>query len=857
MTEIIHNNTSQTTLLLTKYSIPFVQDRLVKRERLFALLDEGLSRRLTLISGLAGAGKTTLLSSWLASRSISSVAWITLDTGDNDPVRFWNYLLAALKKTFPDLHIDIPSFSSSPTLAELELVIAVLINSLAARAATIVIIMDDYQVIDNPVIQANMSLLIDHLPAHVHIYLAGRISFSLPLARLRARAQLLEIHSPDLRFRNDEINAFFHLTPECKLDNTEIALLEEKTEGWAAGLRLVSIFLRSLSHKSHFFAAFKGTHYSVADYLLTEVFYQQPEETQFFLLYTSVPQHMTSSLCDAITERHDSETMLVRLERANLFLFSLDTTHCWYRYHHLFSDFLRWYLKQKKPDFIPILLTRAIAWYVQHDMRLDAIELALIWRDFDQATDLLVSIADSLLERHELTTLLRLVEQLPPSHAKKYPQLLVCQCWALLTIGQVEAAERCLDLVSDMAVQPEVSYDIITIRMMITTLRGDTAQKFEQAAHTDQSPSWLHGVPSLQQGLLNVFHGDHIAGKKAFTEASQIGLKANNYYGALVATCQLATLEQAQGKLHQSANTYTKALQTAQVDTAFLDASPAHIGLAGILLEWNDLVEADEHIQCGIRQSQQSGNQATLLSSYLALAQLYQARGETTATEKTVQEIEGLLQAQKHSSFLLYLLADTIIRMYLLQNNISAARKWERFCLPATSPPLDPFSLFALCSAARLRLAEHNFHAALRMLDPLRQYAEANQFYGPLLTVLLLQARALHALAKQSQALTILARAFALAEPERYCRTFLETGTPMVHLVSQLLLAQNQGYLKAAKCSRHYVQSIFSLLVGEKQKTAQLIPVVAPSSHHLLSTRELEILQLIAYGFSNQEIALF
>lgn len=852
-----NSNTSSNQLLGTKFSLPPIRSELVQRARLLLRLDEGRSSRLMLISAPAGSGKTTLLGFWLAQQPASCRAWLTLDASDNDPIRFWRYILAAFAHIRLDLPADLEPFLplDIPPVA-LEMMVTSLINALSSDTREILLVLDDYHMIDNPLIHKSLSFFIDNLPGHIHLYLTGRSVPPFALARLRVRNQLQELQGEDLRFTLEEARTFLQQMPGLALAEPEIALLEERTEGWIAGLQLAAISLRNRLDQHELLATFSGTHHHVTEYLLTEVFQQQSAGLQNFLLLTSVLQRLESSLCEAVTGMRESEQMLISLEQLNFFLVPLDQQRRWYRYHQLFADFLRQRLAQTQPDLPSILLSRASQWCTGQGLTLEAIEYALSACAFPAALDLIEILADDLFKRRELTTFLRWMNAVPVSSLQAHPQLIIGQGWLFLSLGQAEAAEKYITMLSHTPSSPEVNAELAALRATLAAMRGDPAQIQEQIqqldAHLMHIPSWLHGIAALNQGTVHALSGDISAAIEQFSAAAEIGLQQGNSYGALVATCQLGAVELMQGKLQQSAETYSRAIQLARNDRNLLDASLAHIGKSGILLEWNRLAEAAAELQTGIAQSQRSGNQATLTFSYLNMAQLYQAQGRVAESQQALKEVERLLQDQQLFPFLLISIADTAIRLCLLQENQSAIRGWARYCEMEPQAPLDPFSLFSYLAAARLHLVASDPQRALLLLLSLRQFAETNAWHGPLINTLLLEAVAYQMLARYSQALAALARALELAEPERYQRVFLDAAPRINELLLRVLRAQQRGKLKAWTFSTDYVKSLLS----QCPPAAEPVPAAFPlqTLPYPLSERELEILRLIAQGLTNQAI---
>jgi LuxR family maltose regulon positive regulatory protein len=335
-----------TPLLKTKLYIPPVRPVLVPRPRLIERLNAGLQRKLTLISAPAGFGKTALAAQWISDLQSPVVAWLSLDEDDNDPARFFTYLIAALETVQADVGVDALALLQSPQPPPLQAVLTMLINSLTTIPADFVLVLDDYHVVEQQPIHDALTFLLDHLPPQMHLVIASRADPPLPLARLRTRSQLTELRAADLRFTPDEAAAFLNQAMGLSLSPEDVAALEARTEGWIAGLQLAALSMQGRDDIPGFIAAFTGSQHYILDYLVEEVLQRQPESIQAFLLQTSILERMTGPLCDALTDTGDGQTMLDRLEHANLFIAPLDDERHWYRYHRLFADFLRARLRQ-------------------------------------------------------------------------------------------------------------------------------------------------------------------------------------------------------------------------------------------------------------------------------------------------------------------------------------------------------------------------------------------------------------------------------------------------------------------------------------------------------------------------------
>ncbi|MFY9849121.1 MAG: hypothetical protein WAK83_16240, partial [Trebonia sp.] len=437
-------------IVATKLHVPELLAGRVSRPSLVAELRAAAAVRLVLVSAPAGAGKTTVLASWRADPAEQRpFAWLSLDSRDNDPVRFWTYVLAALRTVAPDLGagVDDALLSAAGDLTELAL--PLLVNALTSVPEPIVLAFDDYHAISNADVHQSMDFLIDHLPRTVQVAVAGRSDPPLALARLRASAELLEVRVDDLRLSTEETTALLNGSLRLGLTQEQVRMLRERTEGWAAGLQLVGLSLRGRENRERYIASFAGDDRQIVDYLMAEVLDRQTPGVREFLLRTSIAARLTGSLCDALLDRTDSARRLVELERANLFLVSLDERRQWYRYHHLFGDLLVHELSLAMPDEVVQLHRRAYEWHLREELVAEAITHAIAAGDHSQAAELIAASWLDFVNRGELATVEAWTRALPPKLAESDPRLCLARAWMLLVLGrpgdveaEVRAAER-------------------------------------------------------------------------------------------------------------------------------------------------------------------------------------------------------------------------------------------------------------------------------------------------------------------------------------------------------------------------------------------------------------------------------
>ena len=448
------------TLLSTKLHIPHPHRELVHRPRLIERLDAGFQGKLTLVSAPAGYGKTTLVSDWMT-RSQIPAAWLSLDASDNDLARFFSYLIAALQQIHPDIGADIQPIleTDADPPDEIEPLLTALVNDIATSASRFALVLDDYHVITKLRIHRALDFLFDHIPAGMHVVIISRADPPMPLGRLRVQRELTEIREADLRFTLDEATAFLNDLMGLALSNEDVVNLEARTEGWIAGLQLAALTLQGRPDQHDQVVAITGSHRHLIDYLVHEVMSRQPEEVRTFLLRTSILEQFNASLCDAVLDegRNRSKEILEKLERAHLFLIPLDYRREWYRYHHLFADFLRQRLHETQPEIVPELYIRASQWYEANGMVDQAIQHALAGDDVTRAAQLLDdNVQTFILSSAAVNRVIRWANRLPVEARSKFPRLCIYHAWALQFEYQLEAAESTLTLAETHLAEPGV-----------------------------------------------------------------------------------------------------------------------------------------------------------------------------------------------------------------------------------------------------------------------------------------------------------------------------------------------------------------------------------------------------------------
>jgi LuxR family maltose regulon positive regulatory protein len=871
-----------TTLLATKLYVPPTGQIQVLRPRLLAALSQALTRRLTLVSAPAGYGKTTLVSHWLRSTGVPS-AWLSLDDEDNDPIRFLQYLITALQQILPDLQIDPPGMLHGVQPAASATLMSVLINEIAERAeraSPLVLVLDDFHVIHAQSILDMLSFLLERLPPQVHLVIISRTDPPIPLSRLRAQDQLVDIRISQLRFTLDEITAFLNEVMGLGLSSADIASLERRTEGWIAGLQLAALSMKGSDDAHSFVSAFTGSHHYIVDYLVEEVLRLQPESLRSFLLRTSVLERMCAPLCDAVLadqepkEKSSDETQfstlnsqatLESLERANLFIIPLDNERRWYRYHHLFADMLNRRLEFLHPRQVPELHLRASRWYEQNEVIPAATQHALMAGDQQRAARLIEQNGCQLIMSGEVVTLLKWIEAVE-SHAPTHPWLAIQKAWALSLTDHPELVEPTLHSAEQVisALEPTIEVKIMlgtiaAARAYSANKRGEThaaadfaRQALEYLPDDNPFSCSIRSVTIAILGDASQMEGNLEQARLAYAEALRIGQVSGNVHTVVMANIDLADVLMRQSELHQAARIFSETLQLATRPDGGRSplADRVFAGMSSLYYEWNRLEAAGQYTYDCIELCRQWGNFDLLAEAYVTLARLEQAQCRPVEAQRAMR-LAGQLQAEHRLSHRRSRwVQSALAHLWISQGDLERASQHLQGIGVSTegisgSAEIGPLIEHEYLTLLRLRLARGEYEAALALSKLLLQKAESANRIGKVIEILVLRAIAFQGKRDSVQALEALERAVTLAQPQGYLRTFLDEGEP----VARLLKASR---LKFEGLPRQYADELLIAFSGQKPEEPglQAGTLVEP-----LTQRELEVLKLIEAGCSNQEIA--
>ncbi len=911
-------------LLTTKLYVPRPRPGLVARPRLTQRLEAGAraGHRLTLVSAPAGFGKTTLVAEWLQAwdetgasplavradadrsgrrhpcatqrRAVAGgtpparVAWVSLDEGDNDPVRFFGYLIAALRTLGEDVGQATQSLLGGPHVPPVESLMTLLVNDVAAWLASLpahpgpgfVLVLDDYHLIRTPLIHDALTFLLAHQPPRMHLVIATRKDPPLPLPRLRVRDQMTEIRAADLRFTVEEATAFLNQALGTSLESELVAALEARTEGWIAGLQMASLSMQGSGHPDHdprqarervadFVAAFSGSNRHVIDYLAEEVLSQQAEADRDFLRQVAVLDRLSAPLCDAVTGRDDSDAVLQRLERANLFLVPLDAERRWYRYHRLFADFLR---TELDPQNASALHLKAAHWFEAQHLLPEAVAHVLASGDDEEAARIVTDACGQALVEGALTTLLGWLDALPDEVVRADPDLATMKAWGLSATGQVEAGMSYAR--SAEAALPADGDPIRRGRLL--SLRCYAAETHEVLELAQEALDLLGDADPPSRSITLFMLGDaqdavgNVAEAiRAFRQALHLEQRYDNLLIAAVAAGHLAFSLNAQGRRREAVALCTEAIQR------HVDARGNPLPLAGLLLvalgtleyEANELAQARGHLEQGLTLGQQSATMRIVLCSLEALALLQCATGEMDQALATIQEAERL--ASQAGERLWHRTSEALkADLQLIQGNRVAAERWaaglDVQAGALADEPRDTARKFEYPVRVRLLLAQARPEEALDLLARLERSAARGDRQRELITIHIQQALAAALLGRRTNALDYLDRAVRLAAPEGYVRAFLDEalwergfpdagfpgeGPALVHLLRQ---AAAQGVEPS------YVGRLLAAFDGETGHGRAARDPILPDTLPLLeplTEREMQVLRLMAADLSAPEIA--
>jgi LuxR family maltose regulon positive regulatory protein len=875
---------TSTVILQSTITPPRLPVQHVARPRLLALLEQGRLRPVTLVSAPAGSGKTTLLAEWAATIA-RPVAWLSCEEAENDPARFLSSLIAALARV--DARLDTAAQTERPWHPpEHEQVLTRLLNDFERLLQhDTILILDDVHALTSEASQALLLFLLNHLPSRLHLLIGTRMD-PPRLARLRARQQITELRSQELGFTPAEVEAFAHAMG-LPLGSEAIRLLEERTEGWIAGIQLLLLVLRGHADVAEVLRVPSMVPRFLLDYVCEEILLQQSPEMQRFLLQTSVLERLTGPLCESVTAAGGGQQKLASLLQANLFVSALDDTDTWYRYHPLFAETLRSQLQKQEPALVSELYRRASRWYEQHGWAEDACEYAYRASDLPHAARLLAELVPSLVEQGKLVRLSHWLDRLPQEVISASVPLSLAWIWTqpLRTSqppdpeGVIKHLEGVIEHLTvllkthakdDPEAQAELQRELTLQQATQALARGDIPQALSRAAEMTRSltgpeTTWSRFTLWRQRVLLGAaYHvsGDLLASEQTLRQALPEGSPSPNF----VVIASLDELYEELGRLRELGRLYEDLFRALawHHHLPSLALALAHQRYGVLLYEWNRLQEAESEAQQSLelvpRLDLARPSPWLTLLGLGVLVRVALAQGNSERARQLL-ESEAFDVAQfpvsQASKDVLILLP---VRLALRCGQLEPALQWASACGlhsddPLTSP-LGKGRYAGYVTLARVLIARGRGHPnalalsqAQILLDHLLEISVGTGAHGRLIEIQMLRALALHAQGKARQALATLGPILAQAEPEGYLRLFADEGKVMAHLLA--LIAS------FTTASPDYLQRIQAAIVPvwQAQPDAATQPAPRSTLYEPLSAREWDVLQLVAEGLSNQQIA--
>ncbi|MEK4073987.1 LuxR C-terminal-related transcriptional regulator [Paenibacillus sp. FSL M7-0656] len=853
-------------ILSTKLTIPVQRSHVVDRPRLYVRFGEGMHAKLILVSAPAGSGKTIVVNQWVKSSSIDT-AWLSLEEADNDPSRFLTYLCASLQTIVPKLAEGIMGFVQSSEPPPIETIITYLLNEVSQITNHFVLVLDDYHLMTSEVIHQALVYLLRHMPPHMHIVMTTRQQPKLPLARLRAKGELIEIRGSDLRFTSAESSEFLDRVMGLKLSEEHVALLEKRTEGWVAGLQLAALSMQGSSDPNHFMETFSGRDAFVLDYLMEEILQGLTEQVQNFLLKTCMLDRLCGSLCDAIFDidepkEHESvdftgQDMLEWLEQANLFIVPLDNERRWYRYHHLFADLLRKRVHQNsnyagtaENDLcVTEIHKRASIWYEKHQMELEAFNHAVATADTHRASDLLEGKGMPLLFRGGAAPALQWLSSLSSAEMDSIPSLWVMHAAALLVAGhmidvesKLQSAEQALQNTEPEKINSDLIGHIASIRATLAVSRHDADTIITESLralkylHPHNLP--IRAATAWTLGYAYQLQGERVEAELSYLESLANSIKIGHHIINMMATLGLGNIQEFNNQLHLAAESYQQVVHMAGKPPLPI-ACEAHLGLARVHYEWNNLDEAMLHAQQSVQLAHQFVQTDRVVASELWLARVTLAKADLHKAAIMLDRINETAQQLNFTKAIPDITAAYVL-VLLRQGDLKKAIRlsWDRN--------------HAL-SQTRVLLKQGNTLEALGMMESCLRLAITKGFKDEQLKATILLAVIHEEHGNRKQAIELLNEAMMMAEPAGFIRVFVDEGVVVHSLLkritvrgdSHLYLLQLLGAFDEAEDNR--IEMIW--------EESEVYPYVSELRIDPLSVRELEVLHLIAQGRSNREIS--
>jgi LuxR family transcriptional regulator, maltose regulon positive regulatory protein len=791
-------------ILKTKLYIPGVREHHVSRDRLLERLDGVEDYKLILISAPAGFGKTSMLAEWIANSSLS-VSWLSLDRGDNHPGRFLAYLIHSLQSIDERIGIEAWNMLGMPDPPPMPTILTSLINDCSATVEPFALILDDYQSIHSQNIHEVTGFLIEHSPSQVHLIISSRVDPPIPFARLRSSGKLLEIRLSDLRFSSEEAIRFLNRKMGLNLTESEVKLLNDRTEGWAAGLQMAALSIVGQENPGDYIQKLSGSHRFIMDYLMEEVFERQPEEIKTFLLKTSILERLFSPLCAYVVgelspgqkPHTPAQHILELLEHSNLFVERLDEERCWYRYHHLFAELLYNRLQQYFPEKIAALHTRAADWYESEGMGPQIIHHALAARDYERVASFVEKVASSLWEHGNYPLAFSWFKTLPEEVILRRPWLCLYQAWALALDGKIDPAEKMLGIVEqgnksnpDPVDQKNLSGYIDFVRAIIADSQGELEvmikYDLDALGKLDEKNQMMRRGITFQ--LARAYHliGDQDTAQKIWGEIIQTDRRTGTGFASVMSMCMLAWLKVAVGKLKEAEAICKEAedwIEKANEPRTSRTAGFVWSAYAVIYLEKNEIDLVEKYVREGLQCFERMSHLYVMTIAYIVLAGALRRKQDFAGARLSLEKAEAIIQGRKIFADALSWLKAEKLHLWLAVDDLPSAQQYLSENNITSSDRVEFKTEVQYIALARVLTAQGTPDDAIQLLQRMAEAAEKGKRPGRLIKILTVLALAWQKMGRMEEAVRTLHEALSLASPEGFAGAFSDGGEPMIELL--------------------------------------------------------------------------